>query len=102
LDHAFEKGGEVDTESIDFAALQIKSARATTNVGPGIVRDVVLGYLVSKVEGVKEGAGKGVVKVKAEELFEQWGPLLSKFAEVEEEKVETLQFLQVSQSLFDL
>lgn len=96
LDHAFEKGGEVDTESIDFAALQIKSARATTNVGPGIVRDVVLGYLVSKVEGVEQGAGKGVVKVKAEELFEQWGPLLSKFAEVEEEKVETLQFLQVS------
>ncbi|CED82551.1 Translation initiation factor 2B, epsilon subunit (eIF-2Bepsilon/GCD6) [Phaffia rhodozyma] len=94
LDHAFEKGGAVDDESLDFAALQIKSARATTNVGPGIVREVVLFYLLSKVEGVDEKASTVKVMAASDKLFELWGPLLSRFAETTSEKVEVLQFLQ--------
>jgi hypothetical protein len=98
LDHAFEKGGAVDTESLDFAALQVKGARSTTNVGPGIVREVVLGYLLEKIKGVREAGPAVVVRDNATKLFKTWGPLLDRFAESTEEKVEVLQYLQVGSS----
>jgi hypothetical protein len=96
LDHAFEKGGAVDEESIDFAALQIKSARATTNVGPGIVREVVLGYLIEKVDAFEVVMAIGPVRMAAIKLFDKWGPLVGRFSETQPEKIEVLQYLQVS------
>jgi hypothetical protein len=93
--HAFEKGGQVDQESLDFAALQIKSARATTNVTPGLVRETVLAYLVDRVQSAKDGKPAREVLKEADDLFEIWGGLLERFAEELSEKVEILQMLQV-------
>lgn len=100
--HAFEKGGKVDQESLDFAALQIKSARATTNVTPGLVRETVLAYLVDRVQAAKDGKPAREVLKEADALFEVWGGLLERFAEEVSEKVEVLQMLQVSDTSYHL
>lgn len=85
LERAFDEG-----HTVDNAAIELKTLRMASNVPLSAVKEVVVGFLVSKVPLVENAAAQ---KAEVNKMIERWGGLVRGIKG--EDPVESILILQV-------